>query len=184
MPKSEERWLKGARRFEERILGEIYDELSPELFRYAYRLVGDSEQAEDLLSETFLRFLRALQVGGGPKDHLRAYLYRTIHNLVVDRHRRNKPEWNELLPEQISAEEVANPAVSVQQRLDGQEVRALLWQLTHEQRQVILLKFFQGLSNAEIAAVLGKTKGSVKALQHRGLASLQRLIEKGVGMQE
>jgi RNA polymerase sigma-70 factor (ECF subfamily) len=184
MPKSEEKWLRGARRFEERILGEIYDELSPELFRYAYRLLGDSEQAEDLLSETFLRFLRSLQVGGGPKDHLRAYLYRTMHNLVVDRHRRNEPAWSELIAEQISADELSNPAVSVQRQLEGHEVRALLWQLTIELRQVIVLKFFQGLRNAEIAKVLGKTTGSVKALQHRGLASLQKLIEKGVGKQE
>lgn len=184
MPKSEGRWLEAARRLDEEALGELYDALSPELFRYAYRLVGDTEQAEDLLSETFLRFLRAIQSGGGPKDHLRAYLYRTLHNLVIDRHRRKIPAWNELLPEQVSAGESSNPAMSVQQQLEEREARALLWQLTNAQRQVILLKFFQDLSNAEIAAVLEKTEGSVKALQHRGLASLRRLIEKSPGNQE
>jgi RNA polymerase sigma-70 factor (ECF subfamily) len=184
MSTSEEKWLKAARRLDEKALGELYDALSPELYRYAYRLVGDVEQAEDLLSETFLRFLRAIQSGGGPKDHLRAYLYRTLHNLVIDRHRRKAPAWNELLPEQVSAGEDSNPAVSVQQQLEEQEARALLWQLTNAQRQVILLKFFHDLSNAEIAAVLEKTEGSLKALQHRGLASLRRLIEKSPGNQE
>ena len=184
MPKSEAKWLQAARRRDEKALGQMYDALSPELYRYAYRLVGNVEQAEDLLSETFLRFLRAIRAGGGPKDHLRAYLYRTLHNLVVDRHRKMEPKWSELLPEQLPAGEASNPAVSVEARLEGQEVRALLWQLTNEQRQVILLKFFQGFSNAEIATVLDKKEGSVKALQHRGLASLQRLIEKQAGDQE
>jgi RNA polymerase sigma-70 factor (ECF subfamily) len=184
MPQSERQWIEGARRLDEAALGEIYDALSPELYRYAYRLVGNVEQAEDLLSETFFRFLRAVQAGGGPQNHLRAYLYRTLHNLVMDRHRRGEPAWLELKSAQISSGERGNPAVSVQQQLDEQEARSHLWNLTAEQRQVILLKFFQDLSNAEIAAVLEKSEGAVKALQHRGLASLRRLIEKGSTDQE
>jgi RNA polymerase sigma-70 factor (ECF subfamily) len=178
MTKSEARWLEGARRLDEDILGEIYDTLSPELFRYAYRLVGEIDQAEDVLSETFLRMLRVIQAGGGPKTHLRAYLYRTLHNLVMDQYRRKQPGWDELVPERISAGESTNPATSVQQRLDEQEARRLLWRLTPEQREVIVLKFFQELSNTDIAATLGKTEGAVKALQHRGLTSLRRLIER------
>ncbi|TFH37316.1 MAG: sigma-70 family RNA polymerase sigma factor [Anaerolineales bacterium] len=178
MQQKEAIWLEGARRLEEDVLGEIYDALSPELYRYGYRLLGDVEQAEDVLSETFVRFLRAIRAGGGPKTHLRAYLYRTLHNLVIDRHRRQEPAWHELVPEEIAAGESTNPAYSVQQQLDGRKARALLWHLTPEQRQVILLKFFQELSNAEIAAALEKTEGAVKALQHRGLASLRRLIVK------
>jgi RNA polymerase sigma-70 factor (ECF subfamily) len=179
MPQSERRWIEGAHKLDEAVLGEIYDALSPELYRYAYRLVGNVEQAEDLLSETFLRFLRAIQAGGGPQRHLRAYLYRTLHNLLMDRHRRREPVWVELKPAQISTGEGGNPATSLQQQLEEQEARSYLWHLTAEQRQVILLKFFQDLSNTEIAAVLEKTEGAVKALQHRGLASLRRLIEKG-----
>jgi RNA polymerase sigma-70 factor (ECF subfamily) len=181
MSLSEERWLEAARRFDEGALAEIYDALSPELYRYAYRLVGDGVGAEDLLSETFFRFLRAIQSGGGPKDHLRAYLYRTMHNLVVDHHRRGEPVWGELLPGLVSGNERDDPARAVQQRLEEREARCLLWQLTDEQRQVILLRFFQGLSNAEIARILKKTEGAVKALQHRGLASLRRQIEESPG---
>ncbi len=178
MPSSEERWIKGAREFDSNILAEIYDALSPELFRYAYRLLGQREPAEDMLGETFLRFLRAIRAGGGPKTHLRAYLYRTLHNLVMDRYRRQEPPWSELIPEQFSAEKSANPAMSVQQQLDETEARTFLWKLTPDQRQVIVLKFFQELSNAEIAAALKKSEGAVKALQHRGLESLRSLIEK------
>lgn len=184
MPKTDKRWLEGARSFDEDVLGELYDALSPELYRYAYRLVGNVEIAEDLLSETFERFLRALQVGGGPKNHVRAYLYRTLHNLVVDRHRRVEPIFIELKPDQITTSDSNNPEVTVQGQLEGQEARRLLWQLTHEQRQVILLKFFQGLSNFEVAQVMEKSEGSIKALQHRGVASLRRLIEERDADQE
>lgn len=178
MPQSEEKWLESARRLDEKVLGEIYDAYSPELYRYAYRLVGNIDLAEDLLSETFLRFLRALHVGGGPKEHLRAYLYRTLHNLVVDRHRRSEPPWDELQPEKVTLGEEANPATRVEQQLEQREARAYLWHLTPEQRQVIVLKYFQALGNAEIAAVLQKSEGAIKALQHRGLARLRRLIEE------
>lgn len=184
MSLSEAKWLEGVCKLEADVLAEIYDALSPELYRYAYRLVGEVALAEDLLSETFLRFLRAIRAGGGPKTHLRAYLYRTLHNLVMDRHRRQEPPWSELTPEQISAGEHANPAMSVQQQEEQREARTLLWRLSPEQRQVIVLKFFQELSNAEIAATLKKTEGAVKALQHRGLVSLRRLIEKQTFDQE
>jgi RNA polymerase sigma-70 factor (ECF subfamily) len=169
---------------DETVLGEIYDVLSPELYRYAYRLVGNAEIAEDLLSETFLRFLRALQAGGGPKTYLRAYLYRTIHNLVMDRHRRNDPSWSELEPELVSSDEQDNPAAVVEQQLQAHQARSYLWRLTEEQRQVILLRFFQDMSNVEVANVLNKTEGAVKALQHRGLAALRRLIERDALDQE
>ncbi len=129
-------------------------------------------------------FCRAIQGGGGPTRYLRAYLYRVLHNLVVDRHRRKDPVLSELVPEQIPAGESANPAVSVHAALEQQEARALLWRLTDEQRQVILLKYFQELPNGEIAEILAKTEGAVKALQHRGLASLRRLIKDQAAARE
>lgn len=180
MPSSDERWIKDASEFDENVLAEIYDALSPELYRYAYRLLGERERAEDVLGETFLRFLRALRSGGGPKTHVRAYLYRTLHNLAMDRHRKQQPPWNELMHEQFVSKKSDNPAIAVQQQLEESEARTLLWQLTPDQRQVIVLKYFQELSNTEIAAALKKSTGAVKALQHRGLASLRRLIEKAL----
>ena len=91
MASKEDQWLEGARRLDESALAVIYDSLSPELYNYACRLVGDTTTAEDIVSETFFRFLRALGAGGGPKDHLRAYLYRITHNLAAD-HRRRRDE--------------------------------------------------------------------------------------------
>ena len=60
MPSIDERWIAGARKFDATVLAEIYDALSPELYRYAYRLLGQRQAAEDALGETFLRFLRSV----------------------------------------------------------------------------------------------------------------------------
>jgi DNA-directed RNA polymerase specialized sigma24 family protein len=62
MPKSEDRWLDGARRLEEEALSAIYDEYSPALYRYAYRLLGDPQATDDVVAETFYRLMRALSI--------------------------------------------------------------------------------------------------------------------------
>ncbi len=84
----EQELLTKAGQFDTRALTEIYDLYSPRLYRYAMRLLGDDCAAEDCVSETFSRFLKALQAGKGPRDYLQAYLFRAAHNLVVDHYRR------------------------------------------------------------------------------------------------
>lgn len=80
MSPSEKKWLDGAHRLEEAALSAIYDAYIPALYRYTYRLLGGPQAAEGIVAETFYRLLRAISAGGGPKDHLRAYLYRVAHN--------------------------------------------------------------------------------------------------------
>lgn len=167
--------LAGARRYEAQVLAEIYDRYSPGLYRYSMRLLGDPETAEDCVAETFSRFLRALQSGGGPSSYLRAYLYRVAHNWIVDFHRDNEKDNLPLDPEATETGEYT-PGEIIQEQMDREAVRAALFQLTPDQRQVIVLKYLEGMSNKEVAAALEKTVGAVKSLQNRGLASLKRLI--------
>ncbi len=84
-----------AKRFDPQALAEIYDSLSPAIYRYALRLLGEQEQAKECMAETFQRFLTALQRGAGPDEFLRAYLYRIAHNWITDYYRRKQsPELN------------------------------------------------------------------------------------------
>lgn len=175
MQQSVEHWLPQARQFDECALTEIYQALSPGLYRYAYRLLGDARDAEDVVAETFHRWLLAIQHGGGPTDHLAAYLYRIAHNLIIDRYRR-RPVPDLPLDESLEAGGEDDPAQAAPDRLAQARARAALWRLTPDQRLVITLKFFEGLSNEEIAAALGKPIGAVKSLQHRALESLRRLL--------
>jgi len=158
---------------EEDALATVYDTLQPPLYRYAFRLLGRSDVAEDLVAETFHRLLQALAHGRGPQRHLQAWLYRVLHNLVVDHYRR--PAAATLaLDEALPAE--SGPEEEIQRRLAQERVRRALRKLTAEQQQVILFKFMEGLSNEEVAAVLGKPVGAIKSLQHRALAALRRLL--------
>jgi len=167
--------LRRARRLEQRALAEVYDRYSTDLFRYAVRLLGDADLAEECVAETFSRFLHALHAGGGPRQHLRAYLYRVAHNWITDHYRRQPPPTLPL-EESLSADEGQNPAQVVERRLEGEQLRAAMLLLTPDQRQVVGLKFLEDWGNEEIAHALGKSVGSVKALQHRALASLQRVL--------
>ena len=69
-----------------------------------------------------------------------------------------------------------NPVRQAERQIAAEQIRVALRTLTPEQQQVIVLKFLEGLSNKEVAAILGKTEGAVKSLQHRALASMQRTL--------
>ena len=83
--------LQRIRLMDEQALVEVYDTFNKEIFRYANGLLGNVDLAEECVAETFSRFLMALNDGGGPRDYLRAYLYRIAHNWISDLHRRQPP---------------------------------------------------------------------------------------------
>jgi RNA polymerase sigma-70 factor (ECF subfamily) len=172
---SEKQLLKRARAFDQQTLAEVYDRYSPGLYRYAIRLLGDGSHAEECVAETFSRFLSALQRGGGPKEHLQAYLYRIAHNWITDNYR-SQPS----LPLHLENVVETNPHTNPQSVADDvhlkAQVREALLQLTPDQRQVIILKYIEGWSNAEVAKAMRKPVGAVKSLQHRALANLNRLL--------
>lgn len=165
--------IRRARQYDRQALAQIYDLYSPGLYRYAMRLLGDSNLAEDCVSETFSRFLGALQRGKGPRDHLQAYLYRIAHNWITDQYRRQPPteELDENLPNPGEDPESTAARLMRQARL-----REAILRLTPDQQQVIALKFLEGWENEEIANALGKPLGAVKSLQHRALECLKRFL--------
>ena len=167
--------LERARRFDESALAEIYDQYSPGIYRYAWRLLGDGDLAEDCVADTFHRFLEALKRGHGPKEYLQAYLYRTAHNWISDYYRRSPPAPVSLEDMQIM-DPHAGPSEEAQMAIWGQQVRRALCELTPDQRQVIVFKYLEGWSNAEIAQTLEKPVGAVKALSQRGIQTLRRLL--------
>jgi len=180
MSNNPETLLKGARAFDQEALAKIYDMFSDALYAYAYKHVGTAQVAEDLVAETFQRFLTALERGGGPDDHLRAYLYRITHNLITDLYRREPPPAQELDEDRL-AEDSPGPSGILAEQQEAESVRRALRLLTSEQRQVLTLKFLEGWSSDEIAQSLDKSIGAVKALQHRGVAALQRILLEGEG---
>jgi RNA polymerase sigma-70 factor (ECF subfamily) len=178
MVRNPEKLLQRARSFDQEALAKIYDLYSDALYAYAYKHVGTAQAAEDLVAETFSKFLTALERGGGPTEHLRAYLYRITHNLITDLYRREPPPAVELEEERLVEDSPGPPGILTEQQ-ESERVRQALRLLTPEQRQVLTLKYLEGWNTAEIAQSMDKSLGAIKALQHRGVASLQRILLEG-----
>ena len=167
--------LHKAASFDEAALAEIYDRYQNPLYRYAMRLLGNRQLAEDCISDTFLRFLRSLRNGSIPGENLQAYLYRISHNWIVDHYRRER--FTEEIQESDFPDGHENLESLVILNLEGERIRAAILSLTLEQQQVIMLKYFEGWPNEEIALVINKSVGAVKALAHRSIRILRKKFE-------
>jgi RNA polymerase sigma-70 factor (ECF subfamily) len=176
-PFDEVRLLSGARALDLESLAEVYDRFSPGLYKYAARLLGDPDLAEDCVSETFTRLLKVLRQGFGPQDHLRAYLYRTAHNWITDRYRHQPLPFLELDAD-LHADPAPSPESQAEERLENLQTRAALAALTPDQRQVVVLRFIEGWDTEEVAVALQKPTGAIKALQHRALGAMRRWLKK------
>jgi RNA polymerase sigma-70 factor (ECF subfamily) len=179
MPEEDEvRLLAGAREFDLEILAVIYDRYSPQVYRYAVRLLADEGLAEECVAETFSRLLHALRRGRGPHAYLRAYLYRVAHNWITDQYRRQPVTLADLDDDILSADPDGMPERWAEANASQAQMRRALSRLTADQRQVIALRFVEGITIEETAAALAKPPGAIKSLQYRALASLRRLLEE------
>jgi RNA polymerase sigma-70 factor (ECF subfamily) len=166
--------LLRAKRLDSTALALVYDYFSPPIYRYAYHLLGNPELAEDCLADTFKRFLQAIQAGKGPHSHLKAYLYRIAHNWITDHYRKGNYQEVELSENLI--DDKPDPRTEVHVKLEREDLRTVLKRLTPEQQQVIVLRYIEEYENEEVAQILNKSVGSVKALQHRALNAMRRQL--------
>jgi RNA polymerase sigma-70 factor, ECF subfamily len=148
------------------------------IYSYLHMSVGNRHDAEDLTTQTFLKMLEAIGRFRWRSAPFSAWLFRIAHNLAMD-HFRSTKRWQ---PE----EEVPEPAGSEQSSAEDEALQAigrrsmleLIEDLSHDQQQVLTLKFVFNFSNGDAATILGKTEGAVKSLQHRALASLQKQVTR------
>ncbi len=159
----------------------LYDRYSPAVFGVALKMLGDREAAEEAVQEIFWRIWQR----SGSFDRSRAFapwLFGIAHNYCIDelRRRRVRPQQvyedddRPIMSEIPDEADVGETAVlSDQRRL----VREALDQLPEEQRQALLLAYFGGLTQQEIAAQLGNPLGTVKTRMRLGLQKLRSLLQ-------
>ncbi len=153
----------------------IYEEHSPGLYRYAYRLLGDRHLAEECVSETFSRFLHSVRNGRWPDQNVQGYLYRMAHNWATDQYRKRTAETVELDAE-LHSDPQSNPALLVAEDLERKRVRKALMALPEDQRKVVILRLLEHWSHEDVANALGKSVEATRALQHRAIQSLRRIL--------
>ena len=174
---SEEVLLAAAMQYDEAALGELYDRYEAKIFNYIYRRTGDEALAEDFTAQVFLRMLESIRDQKAWHSSFSGWLYRIAHNLVIDHYRRKGRQGTVDIDEAApTASEEHDPGVTVEQTLDAERLRAAIRRLTDEQAEVVSLRFLEGYSISEVAAMMNRTEGAIKALQYRAVASLRTLL--------
>ena len=167
--------IQKAKNGDRNALGQLYDIYHSKIFRYIAYRVGDRALAEDLTAEVFVTMVKKLHSFQDRGRPLLTWLYTIAGNIIKMHYRKHKHvELNPFSEEMIDQQ--ATPDQVTDKRLTHANLLAQLPRLTEEQGQVIVLKFMDGFSNREIAQVLDKTEGAIKALQHRALQTLKGFL--------
>jgi len=170
--------VERARKMDDEAWQIIFEQHYPRLYAYLYYRVGNADVAEDLCGEVFERAVKHIRRFKPRDGGLGGWLTRIAQNLARDYFRRNRgkaPDPLELNESWIA--DGADPASHLLGQEATEYLRTALQRLTPEQRDVILLRFIAQMRTPEVASMMNKTTGAVKALQHRALASLRRELE-------
>lgn len=172
--------LERARSNDPAALDTLYRLYIEKIFRYIWYRVGDQATAEDLASDVFVRLVQHIQGFRTPKENqvaaFSAWLFRIAGNCITDYHRgraRADAHWGKSAEQGASGESWDHYIERLSQRHD---LAAALNQLSESQRQVLYYRFVADLTSAQTAAAMGKQESAIKALQHRALGSLRRLL--------
>jgi RNA polymerase sigma-70 factor (ECF subfamily) len=164
--------VEAARNGDAGALAAICEKLYPRIYRYLSYKVGDVRDAEDLAGEVFVRMLEAIP---GQKGILEAWLFRIAGNVLTDHYRKRSVRSDTVaLPEEIAGGD--DPAAAAERKLDADRLRQGMKALTEEQREVAILRFVMGYEHDEVAEIMGRSPGAVRALQFRALAALKDVL--------
>lgn len=170
--------IERARKLDDEAWQRIFEQHYPRIYAYLYYRVGNADVAEDLCGEVFERAVKNIRRFKSRDGGLGGWLTRIAQNLAHDYYRRSKsrpPEPLELNESWIA--HGVDPASHLLNHEASAYLQQALQRLTPEQRDVILLRFIAQMRTLEVARILNKTTGAIKALQHRALASLRRELE-------
>ena len=156
----------------------VYRRYAPAVLAWFRSRLGDGHLAEDLTGDAFVAVITALPRYTGGPESFAGWLFTLVRRDFVDHLRRTarRPETPLAEPSTVTTETVRDAADDVLARAEGARVRAALARLSPDQQEVLVLRVVAGLTAAEVAEATGRTVGAVKALQHRGLDSLGRLL--------
>jgi len=179
-PPDEATLIERASRNDQEAIATLYDLYAPKIYSYIYRRVNDQLVTEDLTGQVFLRMIEAVRTQSAWHTSFSGWLYRIAHNLVVDHYRRRGRAIHTDIDESpnIPAQD-SDPYKKAAALLDSDALLRAIGELTEEQAQVVTLRFLEGYSITEVATLLDKTEGAIKALQYRGVASLRRIMKNG-----
>ena len=155
---------------------QLYEEYFDKVYRYIYLRLGNQAEVEDLTQEVFVKALKAIGSYKWRDLPFASWLFRIARNHMIDHLRKEGKVEKIAWDDNIAHVEGPNPALVAEQRLEIEELRDNMEKLSPAQRVVISLRFGSELSVAEVAKVLGKSPGTIKALQHSGVVALKKMM--------
>ena len=169
--------LEDAKNGNTEAFGRVYDHFSRPIYKFIFFRIGHKEIAEDILADTFVKAWSKINQVSSPKA-LSSWLYQIAKNNIIDyyRIRRNLIAIEEV--EEFLLEDAASPVDELNLAFEQKKLLEVVNLLPKDQQQVIKYKFFEDLSNDQIALLLNKTEGAIRVIQHRAVIKLKELAKK------
>lgn len=158
--------------------GILYERYVNKIYNYVYYRIGNQHDAEDLTARTFYRALDHIERYVDQGAPFSAWLYRIAHNLVANWHRdQSRRKIISLEDIKLSVQRRHGPDQMAEQNEEKDDLLAAIRRLPPDRQQLLILKFVEGMSNAEIGKVMDRSEGAIKSLYHRTLLSLREMLE-------
>ncbi len=173
----EQSLVRRAQQQDREAFAELYEAYFDQIYRYIVLKIGDRTEAEDMTQQVFLKALKSLSLYKWKDVPFSAWLYRIAHNQMVDHFRKLSRRQSCELTEAITPDDPGeNPQHQTELKADIEHLVKATRHLTRAQREVIALRFSSDLPVAEVARLMGKSEGAVKALQHSAVVALRKIL--------
>lgn len=169
--------LAAARKMDGDALMGIFDLYASALYKYAFRLCNNAMMADQIVGDVFAKLLEQFSAGMGPRVNVRSYLFEMTYHLIVDE-ARYAHRWGPIKEVELTYTDASSPSISAEDRMLFETVlRAIMNDLTENQRHVLILRFMEGFSLKETAVIIGKKVGNVKVIQNRAISALREALD-------
>ena len=180
---SDDELLALARDGDQDAFGQLYGRYVGRIYNYVYYRTGNHYDAEDLTERVFFRALHHIKTYQNRGLPFSAWLYRIAHNLVANWHRDNSRRKEIPLDDWLVIHHKSGeyPEAAMVETEEKEHLLRVIRHLPPERQQLLILKFVEHFSNAEIAQIMGRTEGAIKSLYHRTLLALRGVLDEDGG---
>ena len=174
----EDKELVELAKVDKQAFGLLYERYLPKIYSYVFHRTGNTHDAEDLTAKVFQRALRHISNYVDKGVPFQAWLYRIAHNLVANWHRdqgrRKIIALDDYVAHSLRSEA---PDRVTEENQEQEQLMQAVRRLPEDRQQLLLLKFIEQMSNAEIGTIMGRTEGAIKSLYHRTLLALREDLQ-------
>ncbi len=174
----EQSLVRRAQQREQAALTQLYEENFDRIYRYIVLKIGDRTEAEDMTQQVFLNALKSISSYKWKGMPFSAWLFRIAHNQIVDYYRKKSRRPTVPLDESMAMGGI-DPMKMAERKVEIEQMAQATQKLTKAQQEVISLRFAGDLPIAEVAKVMGKSEGAIKALQHSAIVALRKVMLVG-----